>query len=557
MAASESIPFRAFAHPMHHCLIAAYFPVWLLSNNATLFDLSDAFRPVVLSVAIALLIFFSLRWIYRSPHKAAVATSAAILLLYCFALVRESLAIGSPGSVAMLLLGIAFLGVAGFTFRSKRIGETTSKIFNGFAIALFMLPVLKVASYSSDAAAHFRPATSDRRLAESPVTSRPTIIHIVLDGYSRADVLKEVYGHDNAPFIGALRDAGFVVADRATTPYSQTLLSMNAVFGLGYINERVETLAKTMTMEEVRTTLTADLDRSLLVSSLRSIGYPVVTVESLYKGIKLTSTDQMISSADERLGLSYFETVLMHYTPVERLIVKLGLDDATYSKTRFALSAHDLSTIKAPFFLYNHIIAPHPPFNMMRDGDFRPETFGMGDGSEREKMDAAWYEDYRTGYLEKLRYTNKSILAKIQRIKEQVPDPKIIVIHSDHGGGMYLHKENKAATCAKERMSNFLAVYSSDAGVRQAIHPDMNLVNLYRTIFREGFGADFPSLPSRNYFAPWSHPEQLTLVSADDLGRTGPTCTLSGEPVATRYKTPPEIAVTQKKHSIPQTFTVD
>ena len=59
---------------------------------------------------------------------------------------------------------------------------------------------------------------------------RPNIIHIVLDGYSRQDVLAELYGFDNAPFLDRLRELGFAVADRATTPYNQTLLVMDSVF---------------------------------------------------------------------------------------------------------------------------------------------------------------------------------------------------------------------------------------------------------------------------------------------------------------------------------------
>lgn len=519
-----------WAHPLHHAVLAAYFPVWLLSNNMTMFDTSDVLRPLALSVALSLVAFFALRRLYRNAHKAAAVTSAGILLFYCFALIREALSIESPGTVTSLILAAVFLIIALAVFRARRFGGPVSMVLNGFAIALFLLPVVRIATSGMDAFAGETPNTDARDVLKLSATKPPTIVHIVLDGYARADVLKELFGHDNTDFVESLRDAGFAVADRATAPYSQTLLSMNAVFALDYVNDRVADLAASGTMDDVRHALTADLDQSLVLRSLRAAGYPIIAVESLYNGVALPTTDRVISSADSRLGLTYFEAVLLHYTPVERLLVKLGIDDATHRKPKFSLAAHDLSGLTPPYFLYNHVVAPHPPFNMTDDGALRTDTFGMGDGSEREKMDAAWYGDYRTGYLEKLRYTNKAILAKIARLKEQVPDPKIIVIHSDHGSGMYLHKEDLAGTCLKERLSPLLAVYSSYPRLQAAIAPDINLVNLYRIIFREAFNADLNPLPNRSYFAPWSHPEQLTRIGRRDLADFGPMCTQSGFP---------------------------
>jgi hypothetical protein len=357
-------------------------------------------------------------------------------------------------------------------------------------------------------------------------------------------VLKELFEFDNADFIESLRTEGFAVADRATTPYNQTLLSMNAVFGLDYVNDRVARLAEAGTAEDVRRTLTDDLDQSVVLQSLRAAGYRIVTVKSLYKGVTLPRTDRVIAPADSPFGLTYFETVLLHYTPIERLIVKLGIYDATYSKPKFSLAAHDLGGLTPPYFLYNHILAPHPPFNMTRDGALRAETFGIGDGAERETMPPGWYDAYRVGYLEKLRYINKAILAKVARLKEQVPDPKIILIHGDHGSGMYFYREGVAATCLKERFSPLVAIYSTYPRLQAAIGPDINLVNLYRAVFREAFDADLAPLPSRSYFAPWSHPGQLTQLNPErDLAEFGAACTRSRSPAIGAIEPEPSVAV--------------
>ena len=44
---------------------------------------------------------------------------------------------------------------------------------------------------------------------------RPNIAHIVLDAYSRQDVLADLYQFDNTPFLDRLRGLGFAVADKS------------------------------------------------------------------------------------------------------------------------------------------------------------------------------------------------------------------------------------------------------------------------------------------------------------------------------------------------------
>ena len=44
--------------------------------------------------------------------------------------------------------------------------------------------------------------------------SHPDVYYVILDGYARADALATHYGYDNEPFLDALRERGFVVADQ-------------------------------------------------------------------------------------------------------------------------------------------------------------------------------------------------------------------------------------------------------------------------------------------------------------------------------------------------------
>ncbi|MGH6914296.1 MAG: hypothetical protein ACREH3_11395, partial [Geminicoccales bacterium] len=266
------------------------------------------------------------------------------------------------------------------------------------------------------------------------------------------------------------------------------------------------------------------LQDSAVLQSLKSLGYRLISVESLYEGVHLANADQIVSESAENLGISYFEKTLIGFTPVGKILERLAVHDATYTQVRFALAKHDYSKFRPPFFVYNHVVAPLPPFNIAADGQSRPSAFAMGDGSHRLEVEPAWYESYRSGYVEKLRYTNKAVLEKVRYLLANVPDPKIIVLHSDHGGGLLLDKDNKPRTCLKERMSAFLAVYSSNDVPASEIPDRLNLVNLYRILLRDSFGADLPPLPARSYFAPWDEPYSFEPVSKAELETFGPTC---------------------------------
>lgn len=522
------------SYPIYHVLLAVYFPLWLISNNRGLFDTADVFRPVLISIGLALVAFAALAFLYRDWHKAAFLTTVGIACFYSFSLLRDLLPIYSAGSGALVVLATVWLGAALLAFKTQKPWPSASKILNGFMAAMLLIPAAKIADLQfGDVVGSKAAAIEYRRPAAE--SARPNIIHIVLDGYSRADVLKELYGWDNSDFIRSLRDLGFVVPAHITTAYSQTLLSMNSIFSLNYINDRVSALAENNTDEELRLALNQDLQNSRLLQSLKSLKYTLIDVESLYQGVHLENADHLIWARDESLGLSYFEKTLIDFTPIGRIIERLAVNDAMYTRVRFSLADHDYSKFKRPFFVYNHILAPHPPFNIAADGQVRPDSFRMGDGSHRLEIKPRWYEDYRKGYLAKLSYTNKAILAKVRHLIANVPDPKIIVVHSDHGGGLMLDKDNKARTCLKERMSAFLAVYSSGDFLASEIPDRMNLVNLYRVLLRNGFGADLPLLPSHSYFAAWEEPQRFEPVSTAELETFGPTCTRPREAIAARH----------------------
>ena len=65
------------------------------------------------------------------------------------------------------------------------------------------------------------------------------IFYVVPDRYPRADVLREVFDHDNGPFVSWLEDRGFQVADGALANYPKTAHSLAATWNMAPVDELV------------------------------------------------------------------------------------------------------------------------------------------------------------------------------------------------------------------------------------------------------------------------------------------------------------------------------
>ncbi len=68
-------------------------------------------------------------------------------------------------------------------------------------------------------------------------SSSPDIYYIILDLYTRSDVLERDYGFDNRPFLEALKDLGFQTAVCASSNYGGTELSLASSLNMDYLDK--------------------------------------------------------------------------------------------------------------------------------------------------------------------------------------------------------------------------------------------------------------------------------------------------------------------------------
>jgi hypothetical protein len=532
-----AVPRRAIGHfPIYPIVFAAVFPLNLYESNFDLFpQFVDVLRPLAVLVLFALAMTVLFGAGMRNMQRGGVA---AVILVYVLTYHARAMAelgriiqelFGASPPEAILALPIIALICLLFIF--VRPTASATRIVNAAALAILVYHAVVLVQIDArelppEATAATAAERRDFALA-SAGASRPDIYHIVLDGYARADVLAESYGFDNSRFIRRLENLGFAVADRAVSPYNRTLEIMNSVFYGRYLPEQTSTDA--VSERVYRDILSDQFQRNLVTTALSDMGYTLATTKSEFQPLEMNQADVVFN--DNLYGFTVFERTVYGRTLIPWVLESLGFLNSTSSrsKMRESFAVPLWAELPKPFFAYVHILAPHPPFDLDENGErIAMSTSDIFTQTRYDRNIPEKVFRFRDGYVNKLRVVNDEVYAYVKRILAESPDPKIIIIHGDHGGGIFMDLRDAAGTCHKERMSPMVAVYSSDGALQRALPDDLNIINLYRVVFNTYFGTDMPLRPSESMFVNIDDPTRRTSISPEELRETCSLETLTG-----------------------------
>jgi hypothetical protein len=312
------------------------------------------------------------------------------------------------------------------------------------------------------------------------VTQKPDIYLILLDAYTRSDVLKNDLNYDNQAFLQQLEEMGFYVANCSQSNYPATNLSVTSLFYANY--HQVPTLFP--------------LYESLVVQTVRSFDYKVITFENSSKGqfdiledVRLSRNQLALGQIDMTGGLSEFEMMLLK-TSMLRIIYDMpqlipGLDEEMlqeaefyehYQQVYFILDKlKELPKEDGPKFVFAHILVPHPPFIFTPDGRFH------------------WAGHPIEGYVSNVAFINAQIVPAVDEIIKQSSIPTVIIIMGDHGPA-------GIPDTPEMRMSNLYALYVNDQA-KKDLYETFTPVNTFRVIFNNYFGTKYPLLDDRAYYS--------------------------------------------------------
>jgi len=350
---------------------------------------------------------------------------------------------------------------------------------------------------------------------------RPDIYYIILDGYSRADVLQQVYGYDNKAFINSLQERNFYIAEQSHDNYIWTMLSLSSSLNMSYLDFATEKAgAQSGNILPLHDLIQQNQVRSLLEAA----GYSIVSVSTDYPFTDWQDSDVYLypykgnPSELERFYLSltalgaFFDPELPITKPL-RTFLPLPSYGTRRDRTLFSFDKlEEIPEVGSPKFVFVHIIAPHPPFVVDRNGTPLKSNIPYLPADWQGSYESA--EKYQELYIEQLQFVNQKILANLDTILKD-SHPKVVILQGDHGGGSLLMPTIEGS-CLFERTSILNAYYFSD-GKTNGLYPGITPVNSFRVVFNNYFDTQYPILPDRTYFSDIATPYNLTDIT-DQIG---------------------------------------
>jgi hypothetical protein len=475
-------------------------------------DFSATIVSLFITVIIAAVIYIVPGLITKNFRKSGLAASIFLLFFLGFGhlleLVQEISDFGGHADVVTLVPWIILLAVAlFFAIRNKSDLAKATKLMNVISICLILIPFFSIVSFMlfkemRDYSVLIK--RTDVKLSAKPEEKRDIYL-VILDGYGRDDVLREMYGFNNDEFIRHLEEKGFYVNRKATTNYPITLGSLPSTLNFRYLDDTAKKAKEMGLNESDFTAYIRMLKHNDAMRLLKDAGYTTVALSTEFFGTDIEDVDIFL---DLDIALNQFERAYYNTTPLAALLGLFAKEDSyNHERRKRIRNAFDkipkIGKEVTPKFIYAHIIAPHPSFVFGPDGEeITPRAKRiMLDGMAIANGELT-KEEYVDGYIKQLRFVNKRTVELVDGILENSKIEPIIIILSDHGpdSEFYPYREK---TNLKERFSNLAAYYlpGMDSG---KIPEGMSSVNVFRLIFKNYFDADLELLPDRQYFVSFN-----------------------------------------------------
>jgi hypothetical protein len=499
--------------PLHPLFFAIYPIVFLYARNLRgTISPRDLVLPILLGVGGMLLVGLAFWLVFRDVHRAGLATSLVVILVFSFGHVErviDPLRTGFADGLLLAAWGLFLLAGILALAKPRNGFRPVTGVLNVVAAALCAINVVPIVAFETH--------TTEERLQEPvavPTVSvdapKRDIYYLIFDRYAADRTLRDDFGFDDGDFFRWLERQGFYVAYESLANYPRTTHSLASSLNMTYLDGLA---ARVGADSGDWAPLTDALSGFRVARSLEELGYRYYHVGSWWAG---TGTDP---SADEDLVYHQpadFEQMLLDTTIVPTISQRIGLSDGTsfqlqeYRRARFQFDTlKRISNDPSPTFAFVHLTLPHPPYVFDADGSFVPPE----EDAERSGEAA---------YLAQLAYTNHAIEDAVQELLAgpAESDP-IVVLQSDEGPHpLRLLLDEDAfvwpdATDAElgEKLRILNAYYLpglDDAG----LYPTISPVNTFRLILSDYFDADLPLLPDRTYvFESDEHPYRFTDVT--------------------------------------------
>ena len=503
---------------LHPFLFVTFRILALFSHNIETVSPVEAFKPLSVGLVCVGAVWLALNFFLKNSRKTGLVISVWLAVFFFFSPISDALyplnKTGLMGPVPIhMALAIVVL-VAPASRATVSILKTRDELRN-ITTFLNVMSIVAVAMPTANIA--YRVAFSGRRYepaeivefvppqVDSPVDT-PDIYYVVLDGYARADTLRDFFDYDNTEFLKHLSEKGFYIADKSISNYCQTYPSLASSLNFTYLDGIRDRLGRE---SKDRRPLKNMIVRSKVAAFLKQQGYTFVAFASGYTGTEIPTADVYLKPEKTVTELQH---ILKETTPLASSLSKSSQHDAHRNRNLFMLDRlADMSDIESPKFVFAHIVAPHPPFVFAADGS--PVTpdwkFTFADGNAFMRYGSR--EQYIKGYTGQLEFISSKVKEMVTSILSRSPQ-SIIIMQGDHGSGSMLDWRSVEKTNVRERHAIFNAYYLPTGGYEH-LYPEISPVNTFRVVFNHYFGTDYELLEDKAFFSIWNRPYEFVEVT--------------------------------------------
>ena len=477
---------RLKLYTLYPLLFSVYPIIALNSHNLIYVNFNSIIRSLILAVVVTFVLLSLLTLITKSRDKGSILTLVILFLFFSYGQVYDFLSSVLGGPIRHRYLGVFFLAILILTiwlvFRTRSISPWLGKFLSVTSLALVVIGLIPIVQNSVTNAISLNSMkntdVSDLQEMDLP---KPDIYVIILDSYTRADVLEKKYHFDNSPFLNQLKDLGFYVADCSQSNYPSTRYSLTSLMQSNYLQE--------INPDGSLTPFSA----TFVIRSLRSLGYSVYSFENWSKGHFDLGEDKLLSRNNPELslnillsGLNEFEAMLMK-TSMLRILVDMpqlapGLDLTKaefyehYQQVKYTLNElPNLPAMAGPKFVLVHILVPHEPYIFTPDGSYK------------------YVGDKIKGYSSNVTFLNNNLPGILEKIINNSKIPPVIIIQGDHGPNMDAYDP--------ETRHSILNAYYVNERAKSLLYPAITPINSFRVVFDSYFNGQYGLLPDKAYYA--------------------------------------------------------
>jgi hypothetical protein len=488
-------------------LIPILVPFFVYVTNFDSTPIGLFFRSALISIVLFVIFLILASIFFHDPNRRMLFSSLTFILLFLYGAIYDSLA--SAGSALghhkiLAPLFLVLIIALGFIIGKIKISRNVLLAVNIFSILFIVFQIFQlipqVSKNLSNSSKNAQASADQFNREINPVTvtadhGMPDVYYIILDMYSRNDILQQYFSFDNSNFTNSLKDMGFFVADCSRCNYIETRISLASSLNMIYLQNASDQLTPRNTDPSIPIAMIQD---STVIQLSKSLGYEINTFETGFHFTEIKNVDHYLQPQEPIAFLGSiqpYENLLLKYSIFKILYdTHLPLIDPLFNKLTFPYYDHvklqnfifdnliSLSTNTQPSFTFAHITIPHTPFIFRADGTFTTDRRYFSELSAYPVSNELFVE----GYTNQLEYVNQKILNVVKEIISNSSTPPIIIIQGDHGAIL------------DDRLPVLNAYYFpglQDSGLYSSISP----VNSYRLLFDKYFNGDYPILQDQSY----------------------------------------------------------